>query len=204
MKKIFLAIIFLTLVSALPVSAKTLEWSNPQGNKPSSGTEVQNRIENRKNENIPTLQAEKRLELREQKKKNIQTYFTQMTKRLELLISRLETLTARIESRIAKLEAGGQNLTEEKNQINLAKTKLDKARSDLNSANSKLEEILTGNNPKQAFAEVRTLIKDLKTQLKEVHQILVHVIGNIKGLRIGSEKITPKVSPKPTESKLND
>lgn len=145
-------------------------------------------------------QVEKRLEQREIKKKNIQKYFTQMTSRLETLISRLDLLIARIESRITKLESTGQSLTEQKTQITEAKTKLNKAKTDLTLAKTKLEEILTGENPKKSFAETRDLIKDSKTQLQEVHKILVHLIGDIKGLRLGTEKLTPK----PTKITPND
>lgn len=173
-KKISLLFLLLTLLLVSPVMAKAPEWSNSQ--------------------------AEKRLEQREQKKKNIQNYFNQMTSRLETLISRLDTLITRIESRINKLETPEQPLTEQNNQIIEAKTKLNKAKADLASAKLKFEEILTGENPKKSFAEAKVLIKDLKTQLKEVHKILVHLIGDVKGLRLGTEKLTPK----PTKITPND
>lgn len=144
---------------------------------------------------LPTRKAEIKAKLTEKRQQLIRQFFSRMVKRLEAAISRLEKLISRIESRLAKLESQGENVSKIKTEVADAKTKLNKAKADLELAKSKLETVLTSDDPKSAFAEVRNLIKEVKSQLIETHRILVHVIGEIKGLRVG--QITPMPTPTP-------
>jgi hypothetical protein len=70
-----------------------------------------------------------------------------------------------------------------------------------------VESFLDNDDPKTAFAEVREIIQQIKVNLIEVHRTLVHVIGDIKGLRVGTEvkpspspEPSPVVTPEPTET----
>ncbi len=145
---------------------------------------------------IPTRMAEIKAKLTEKRQRLIRQFFTRMVKRLEAAITRLEKLISRIESRLAKLESQGEDVSKIKTEIEDAKTKLTGTKADLEEAKTKLETVLESEDPKAAFAEVKNLIKGVKTQLIGVHRILVHVIGEIKGLRVG--QITPKPTPTPT------
>ncbi|MBI2405706.1 hypothetical protein HYV21_01485 [Candidatus Microgenomates bacterium] len=161
--------------------------------------EARERVETR----LATLSAQ----LAERRKELIRKFFNRMVERIEAAIERLERLIGRIERRIAKLEAAGEDMTDVKNQVNDAKTKLGNAKDDLQDAKDGLEDILSSNDPKAAFKEVGQTIRAVVRQLVEVHRILVHVIGDIKGLRVGQEGTppasgspSPSPSPSPTAS----
>ena len=47
--------------------------------------------------------------------------------------------------------------------------------------------MLENDDPKEAFLVIKNTIKEIKSDLVEVHQLLVHLIGDIKGLRVGVE-----------------
>jgi F0F1-type ATP synthase membrane subunit b/b' len=130
------------------------------------------------------------------KQNAIRKYYKNMSERINALIDRLNKLTLRIESRIAKIEESdtpvGQNV---KDEIDKAKQLLSDTQTLLASSDGMLEDVLLSNQPKEAFSIIRENIKDIKTNLIEVHTILVHVIGEIQGLRVGN---TQQLSPTPT------
>lgn len=189
MKKIVLIFLLLFLLIPSPALAKSPLWITPPV-KPEITRPVITRTP------LPTKMAEIKAKLTERRQQLIRQFFTRMAKRLEAAIARLEKLIFRIESRLTKLENQDEDVSKIKTEVADAKTKLDKAKTDLADAKTKLEDVLTNEDPKAAFAEVKNLIKGVKTQLIEVHRILVHVIGDIKGLRVG--QITPKPTPTPT------
>ncbi len=147
---------------------------------------------------LPSKMAEVREKLQERRKHRIREFFNRMVNRLKAAAERLKKLIARIESRLAKLENEGKDVTKIKSEVNEAKTKLAKAEGDMELAQNTLETFLASDNPKETFKEVINLIKGIKTQLIEVHQILVHIIGDIKGL--GVQETMPKPTPSATET----
>lgn len=173
------------------VFAKPPSWVTPP-NKPEITRPVITKTP------LPTKKAEIRERLTEKRRELIRQFFTRMIRRLEAAISRLEKLISRIESRLAKLESQGENVAKIREEVENAKTKLTSAKADLELAKSKLETVLASDDPKEAFKEVREIIKNVKTQLIEVHRILVHVIGDIKGLRAGQITPPPTGGPTPT------
>lgn len=189
MKKIVLIFLLLFLLIPSPALAKSPLWITPPV-KPEITRPVITRTP------LPTRMAEIKAKLTEKRQQLIRQFFTRMVKRLEAAIARLEKLISRIESRLAKLESQGEDVSKIKTEVADAKTKLAKAKTDLEEAKTKLEDVLTNEDPKAAFAEVRSLIKGVKSQLIEVHRILVHIIGDIKGLHVG--QITPMPTPTPT------
>ena len=60
-----------------------------------------------------------------------------------------------------------------------------------------VEILLENDDPKAAFAEVKEKIQEIKLNLVEIYRILIHVIGDMKGLRIGTE-VKPSPSPEPS------
>ena len=147
-------------------------------------------------------QASIAAKLTDLRKNLIRKYYSNMSQRLLAMIDRLEKLTLRIDSRITKIEAGGTTVDQStKDEIAKAKQLLLDSRILLISSDSMLEETLSSNLPKEAFKIMKDNIKDIKTNLIEVHRILVHIIGNIKGLRVGNtESLTPTVVPSVTPS----
>lgn len=117
----------------------------------------------------------------------IRTFFARMVKRFEAAITRLNKLIARIQSRIDKIEAEDEDIDTSAVEVELgtAKNKLASASAALEDAKGSLDNILDSENPKEAFASVKDLIKEIKYALIDVHRILVHLIGDIRGLRVG-------------------
>jgi outer membrane protein TolC len=135
--------------------------------------------------------------LAEQRKIRIRAFFGLMTKRMEAAINRLERLITRMESRLAKIEEENSEVdtSQIRGEINEAKDKLAEASSALSTAKTSLEDVLNADDPKTVFITVRDLIRGIKEQLKDVHQTLVKVIGEMKGLRVGQTKVGPSPSP---------
>jgi len=115
----------------------------------------------------------------------IRSYFTRMVSRMNDVIARINILIQRIESRLAVIKSEGGDTSKIQPEIDKAKTLLLEAQADLDAASGNIELILSSNDPKAAFSEIRNTIKGVKTKLVEVHKILVHTIGDIKGLRVG-------------------
>ncbi len=143
--------------------------------------------------------------LNERKTQLIRSFWGRLIARLEALVGRLEKLIARIQSRIEKIKQTNPDIDTAKieNELNEAVTILSNAKEKIDNADAKIEEVLSSNNPRLAFQEVRGIIQDIKMDLVETHRKLVHIIGEIKGLRVGQGEegeITPILTPTPTAS----
>ena len=134
-------------------------------------------------ERIATAQAF----LSQRKQEIIRNHFNRIIRLLEAAINRLSRLVSRIESRVAKIEAVDESLDTEliKADIVSAKEKLDQATIQLGNVKTKMEEVIDSETPKEDFVEVREMVSEIRENLIGVHQILVKVIGDIKGLRVG-------------------
>lgn len=172
MKKIFALTLFLSFFF-LAVSPAIALTATPASER-----------QEKRIEKIASIEAK----LNVRKKEIISNHFLRMTKRLEAAINRLNRLITRIESRITKIETNNENIKTEpiKKDIKKAKDKLLLATNKLNEAKIKIDDVLQNNTPKEAFAEVRNMIQEIKKDLVEVHRLLVKVIGDIKGLRVGN------------------
>lgn len=132
----------------------------------------------------------------EKKQSLIRAYFEHMITRMKAAIARLERLVSRIESRLSKIESQGTDVTALRADLNRAKIKLDQIKNDLVNVESTVNNLLASEDPKSAFAGTKTLIKKVKTSLVETHQILVHLIGKMQGLRVGNPESS---TPQPTQ-----
>lgn len=132
-------------------------------------------------------QVQVRNEERRATRERIRNFFNRLVKRLEAAIVRLERLITRIESRIAKIEAADEDIDTSPitEQVNEAKAKLEGAETELQEVKDVFESLLTSDDPKEDFETVREKIMNIKEDLIEIHRILVHVVGDIKGLRVG-------------------
>ncbi|HJX46194.1 MAG TPA: hypothetical protein VJ399_03460 [Patescibacteria group bacterium] len=168
----------------------------------------QNRINDETQIGTP---SSKQIRIQEKKKELIRNYFSRLSIRMEAAIARLEKLIKRIENRVAiiKSENSGIDTALIDSEIIKAKDLLEHAKTELIAVNGIIEDTLTSNDPKTAFVVVRDSIKNVKNDLVEVHRILVHLIGDIKGLRVGntqeniesvSSSPSPSVSSSPTSS----
>ena len=50
---------------------------------------------------------------------------------------------------------------------------------------TKMNGIIESETPKEGFVEVKEMVGEIRESLVGVHQILVKIIGDIKGLRVG-------------------
>jgi Rad3-related DNA helicase len=147
--------------------------------------EVKERIQEERQERVAAL-SEKRQGL-------IRNYFQRMLDRFDAAIIRLEKLIERISSRVEKIkeEDPSQDLSDQEEQLSEAKNKLDEARDKKTMMIEEFETFLTSDEPTVVFKELGESIRDLKSDLVEVHTLLTHIIGDIKGLRVGLGKPTP-------------
>lgn len=196
MKKIITtsAILLLIVFSTSAISAKPT--ASPAGQ--AKRAEAIQKIEERKQallekrELIRTKIEEKKAtseaRLAENKKQKVRAFWSRLEQRLTAVINRLEKLIERIESRIAKIEGLSQDIETEEisEQLGVAQASLDSTKIDLEAASTNIETVLSSGNPKEAFKEIRKTVKELKSDLVEVHRTLVQLIGDIKGLRVGA------------------
>ena len=68
-------------------------------------------------------------------------------------------------------------------KLTLARTKIVEAKEALAEAKGKLEGVLSSQNPKEAFKEVREgLVKGVVAKIKEAHEALVVAVRALKGI----------------------
>jgi hypothetical protein len=187
-KKVLLVVTLLTFINISSIYAVEKAGSRSSQLK----TKIEEKIEARENKLIQLREmkqvkhASVAAKLTELKKNLIRKYYQNMSERILAMIGRLEKLISRIESRIAKIEAGGGVVDQStKDEITKAEELLSESRALLTSSDSMFEDTLISKLPKEAFKISKENIKDIKTNLQEVHRLLVHVIGDIKGLRVG-------------------
>lgn len=126
------------------------------------------------------------------RKERIRNYFAHMVTRLEALVERLEKLATRIEQRIAKIKANNEDVdtTSAEKDLSEAKTKIASAKTELSNLKTEMENTLEATDYKEAFKKVRESLSKIKKDLREAHRLMVHSIGEIKGLRVGDSNDT--------------
>jgi len=148
---------------------------------PTTGSAVRNTLKTTLNERMATKAARLSLTRRER----IRSFWGRMITRIEAMISRLERIIARMEARIVQIDAanGDVDTTQAKADISQAKGLIADIKSDLNTAKTELEQVIGSDDPKAAFKTAIETVQGIKKNLIEVHRLLVHAIGSIKGLR---------------------
>lgn len=159
--------------------------------------EIRQEVKDNLKNKIETRQVSAEGRRCELKKSLIKAYFERMIDRLSALIDRLQKLIDRIQSRIDKIEASGIDLVGPKADLTSAKSNLADAKAKLDSLKSEMGTLLTCEDVKVEFKTIKSKVEEVKKELNEVHRLLTHIIGNIKGLRVGETEHSPK--PTPTE-----
>ena len=139
--------------------------------------EVKTQIEERKTERIAKLSAIR--------KERILNFSNKMIVRLEATIERIQKLIDRIGARITKIDEGDEDIDTEdiKESLDEAKEALALVKIDVVALKEDLAELPDSDDPKALFEEIRESLKGIKEDLKEIHGMLVKLIGDIKGLR---------------------
>jgi len=158
--------------------------------------QIEERIEIRTQEK-EERRATREARLAEIRKARITAFFNHLTRRLEAFLERFSILISRIESRLDKIAQADEDIDTTSVEADIQEAKdLLVATEDLLSVLG-VEILLENDDPKAAFAEVKEKIQEIKLNLVEIYRILIHVIGDIKGLRIGTE-VKPSPSPEPS------
>ncbi len=170
--------------NSMPIDVRTLVEERIERNE-EKREEIRIKIE----EKTATREAameQLRAKLEEKAQNRIQILFGKVATRMESAISRLYTLIERMKARLAIFAEEGESVEDIQNEINSAKELLESAEESLVVANTGLEEVVGSEDPKEGFVYIRDAVKDIKSTLVDVHSILVQVIGDMKGLRIGA------------------
>ena len=116
----------------------------------------------------------------------VQMYWQKLFRRMIAHTERLETLIARIESRLTVIEENNEGIvtTQIHKDIETAKSLLSDTKTKLESTNELISDVLESEDPSTTFEVFRTYVDEIHENLKEVHSLLVKIIGDIKGLRI--------------------
>ncbi len=198
---------FLIVLSVFITSTSFVLAVGDNSTREEKKMEVQERIEDKKEaleekreemrKRVEERKATKEAEIKEKRGERIKHYWELLGKRIQATIERLEKLIGRIESRLAKIKEANpeKDFSSVEANIKEAKELLADAEAKYDEAGDALEDLLESEDPKNAFKKLREDIKDIKDILSKVHRILVHVIGDIKGLRVGQTGNQPEVSP---------
>ena len=170
--------------SSMPLDVRTLVEERIERNE-EKREEIRLKIE------VKTATREAAMEqlqakLEEKAQNRIQILFGKVATRMESAISRLHTLIERMEARLAIFAEEGESVEDIQSEIDSAKELLASAEESLAVANTGLEEVVDSEDPKAGFVYIKDAVKDIKSTLADVHSILVQVIGDMKGLRIGA------------------
>lgn len=140
-------------------------------------------------EKIATREAAKeqlKAKLEEKAQNRIRSLFGKISTRMESAISRLYTLIGRMEARLTIFEEEGESIEDIQGKINSARELLESAEESLATANTGLEAVVGSEDPRAGYIYIKDAVKDIKSTLVDAHSILVQVIGDMKGLRVGT------------------
>jgi len=171
-----------TLVSLFFVPQVLAETASPSARPNPKRQEIRVKIEEKRVEKIEKLSATRR--------ERIMNFSNKMIVRLEATVERIEKLISKIEERILKIEAGKKDIdvAKVKESLDEAKQSLALIKIEVTLFKESLGKIPDAEDPKVVFKEVRETLKGIKEDLKDVHSMLVKLIGDIKGLRVGDNK----------------
>jgi hypothetical protein len=200
-------IVFVFLLIFVGFTPNLISASNVNANRANIKTKIVEKIEAREakllqiqdkfQNKIQIKTASREAKLSHIKQSLIRKYYQQMSTRLWATVERLETLVSRIEARITIVDAEtDKDLTSITSDVEKAKSLLNDTKVLLTSSDSMIDSVLNSNSPKDAFTILKSNITDVKTNLREVHKLLVKVIGNVSGLHLGNIKLTPTVTIK--------
>ncbi|WKZ25796.1 MAG: hypothetical protein QY322_00570 [bacterium] len=179
--KFLLLVSFLFLVLATPV----LVSAQGEKSRPTPGVVINAKVRTE----LKNSGEENRIKLSLVRKERIMSYSNKLTVRLDAMVERLKLLITRIENRIKIIEEENDNviLVDTRTLLSEAKQLLLSVEADLRLLKEKLNSIPEAQDPKVVFEEVRTSLMAIKDDLKEVHRLLIEVISDIKGLRVGDQ-----------------
>ena len=189
MKKLIIVAVLLLLPSV--VIAK--QSGSPKPSPINVGQVVRQRAQN-----ASELTQEMKDQIREQHKEQIQaklterrqnrirTFYGRLNTRIDAAADRLQILSERIETRLGVLEGEGEDTTALETKVDNAQALIGNAQGLATELETMMEEMIEAEDPKSFMPTLKDSVKEIKDILKDAHSILVEVITEIKGLRIGN------------------
>jgi len=123
---------------------------------------------------------EQREKLLEKRKERTLAYAERMTKRLNAALDRIKKLGDRVDSRISKLKERGVDTTRAEELMGEARISVSVAREGVVNAKAAIVAALELENPKEAFEEVRRIVKGVVENIKSAHMATVEAIKALK------------------------
>lgn len=133
--------------------------------------------------NIASRAADMQQKLEERVKARLQTLFDRMMSRMKAAVERMDSILVRMESRVEKLKADGKNTEDIEDMISSANIALDEVTVDIEATHKEFETVLESAEPRVAFEEMKSIVKENHDQLKTIHQSLVKIIQAIAKLQ---------------------
>ncbi len=145
-----------------------------------------------------TREGERKEKMDELRKQIVTKFFDNMTERLQAAEDRLNKILERIESRVDKIKSENptKDLTKVDADIAAVKTQLTNTQTKIDTLKTDFSAMSTSATPKELFKTLKEDIQDVKEDLQAIRKSLSQIIGEIKGLHVGEEKVR-KESPKP-------
>jgi len=128
--------------------------------------------------------------LQEKNQNRIRSFYGRLSKRMTAAIERLQTLSERILNRLSVLGDEGEDVSSLEGKVEEAQGLLEDAQGLLTNLEGMMEQMLASDDPKSFMPTLKDAVMEIKDTLKASHSILVEVITQIKGLRIGNTEST--------------
>lgn len=180
MKHLLISLTFAVLLLLPSVQTSYAQSQTPRSKaSQSAGIKVTTQVKNNAEE------RQLRLSLLQQER--VMSFSNKMIIRINATIERIKILISRIESRITKIESEGEEVLEStKENFDDAKMLLIKVELNSKQLKTDLDGLPESNDPKTEVSSIKTALNEIKDDLKEVHSLLIKVITDIKGLRVGN------------------
>jgi hypothetical protein len=171
------SLIILSILCALLISPLAFA-QNPNATPEAREERAENRAE---------IREDARIRLSENLQNRIINLTENVTNRLSAVVARYENISARIDTRIEKLNTAGVDTTVAEERLNEAKTLIADAGSKIESLTS-IGQALSGETPRESFAQVRTEILEIRATLRSAHQALLDTVSLLKEAVMQSEQ----------------
>lgn len=118
--------------------------------------------------------------VRERRNERIRHFYQTLKRRLQAAVERLKKLGERISKRLDKFASRGFEVTALRQKLTNAQSKLSEVEKTIAGLDLEVEAILTSDDPKIAFEKLRKTLREVKEDLKAIHQTYVEIITEIK------------------------
>jgi hypothetical protein len=124
--------------------------------------------------------AERKAKLSERHQARILEHVKRLVHRLNAAIERMEILAGRVQSRIDKLTERGLDMADEQALLDTALSHIASAQTDVDALEEAVIAMLESDEPREAYAKVKELVRTTIDSVKSAHKTLVEAIRSVK------------------------